>query len=336
MASVNLYEFVENPFTKEAKFNFKDYYETVYKGILFMDNIIDCEINILLDIISKTDDPFAKQLWSNVYKIAKKGRRIGLGFTALGDCIASMGLNFKDSEYFVEKMMQIKMEAELEATVDLGILKGSFHDFDISKEFIMTGIDIQGANKYYDFMLEQYPNIVNRMIKYNARRNVSTSTVAPSGSLSILASRIGTTSGIEPLFKALYIRRRKVNAGEKYDFKDPNTGELFQEYFVAHGGLKEFCRINSGTNFDSLSKEEQIACFEVSPYYKNQSEDIEWKDRLKIQSIIQKYTSSAISTTINLPETVSRDVVKNIYINAYESGLKGVTVKLMPRNKVIY
>ena len=94
MASVNLYEFVKNPFTKEAKFNFKDYYETVYKGILFMDNIIDCEINILLDIISKTDDPFAKQLWSNVYKIAKKGRRIGLGFTALGDCIASMGLNF--------------------------------------------------------------------------------------------------------------------------------------------------------------------------------------------------------------------------------------------------
>ena len=291
-----------------------------------MDNIIDCEVDILLQMVNKTDDKFSKQLWQNVYKIAKKGRRIGLGFTALGDCIASMNMNFKDSGDFIEAAMRVKMAAELDASIDLGIIKGPFHDFDISKEFIMTGIDIKGANKFYEFLLEEYPDAVNRMIKYNARRNVSTSTVAPSGSLSILASKIGTTSGIEPLFKALYIRRRKVNPSEQYDFKDPNTGEVFQEYFVAHGGLKEFCKIALNKDFDSLSKEDQYACFKMSPYYMNQAEDIDWQDRLKIQSIIQKYTSSAISTTINLPETISKDVVKNIYINAYESGLKGTTV----------
>ena len=301
-----------------------------------MDNIIDCEVNILLQMINKTDDKFAKKLWQSVYQIAKKGRRIGLGFTALGDCLAAMNINFKDSSEFMKAAMRVKMAAELDASIDLGIIKGPFHDFDISKEFIMTGLDIKGANKFYDFLLEEYPDAVNRMIKYNARRNVSTSTVAPSGSLSILASKIGTTSGIEPLFKALYVRRRKVNPSEPYDFKDPNTGEVFQEYFVAHGGLKEFCRIALNKDFESLSKEDQYACFKMSPYYMNQAEDIDWQDRLKIQSIIQKYTSSAISTTINLSSTIGKDVVKNIYINAYNSGLKGVTVKEMPRNRVIY
>jgi ribonucleoside-diphosphate reductase alpha chain len=181
LASINLFEFVKNPFTKEARFDFQDYYESVYKGILFMDNIIDCEVNILLQMINKTDDKFAKQLWQNVYQIAKKGRRIGLGFTALGDCLAAMNVNFKDSSEFMKSAMRVKMAAELDASIDLGIMKGPFHDFDISKEFIMTGLDIKGANKFYDFLLEEYPDAVSRMIKYNARRNVSTSTVAPSG-----------------------------------------------------------------------------------------------------------------------------------------------------------
>ena len=161
-----------------------------------MDNVIDAEIEYLQRIKADANDKSEEDLWDAVIKIAQKGRRIGVGFTALGDCLAAMNINFKDSSEFMKAAMRVKMAAELDASIDLGIIKGPFHDFDISKEFIMTGLDIKGANKFYDFLLEEYPDAVNRMIKYNARRNVSTSTVAPSGSLSILASKIGTTSGI--------------------------------------------------------------------------------------------------------------------------------------------
>ena len=292
-----------------------------------MDNIIDCELNYLERIIRESNDPFEKELWKKVQRIAMKGRRVGLGFTALTDCFAALGIDYKNSEAFLESLMDVKMLAELDASVDLGILKGSFEDFDLLKEFDLSSNKLsRGKNKYYQFMEKQYPQTVQRMILNNARRNVSFSTCAPSGSLSILASKMGTTSGIEPLFKALYVRRRKVSTGEKYSFKDPNTGELFQEYYVAHGGLKDYCNIVWKKDFDSLSKEEQQLCFVSSPYYKNQAEDIDWMDRLRIQSIIQKYTSSAISTTINLPANVDRNVIAQIYINAYDMGLKGCTV----------
>lgn len=326
MGSVNLYSFVKNKFTNDAYFDFENFYKTVYKSILFMDNIIDCEINYLSNIINTSNDNFEKELWSKAINIAKQGRRIGLGFTALGDAIAAMNLNFFDSKDFVDKIMSIKMESELNATVDLGILKGSFESFDINKEYNQSNMIVRGKNEFYRFIENKYPDIISRMIINNARRNVSFSTVAPNGSLSLLASKIGTTSGIEPLFKALYIRRRKVSENEEYDFKDPYTGEVFKEYYIAHGGLKEYCNIIYKLDFNTLTKKQQIEVFESSPYYRNQAEDLSWQCRLDMQEVVQKYTSSAISTTINLKESISKDVIKNIYINAYQKGLKGCTV----------
>lgn len=326
LGSVNLYSFVRNKFTKDAYFDFDNFYKTVYKSVLFMDNIIDCEISYLQNIINTSNDEFEKDLWNKAINIAKQGRRIGLGFTALGDCIAAMNMNFYDSKEFIESIMHIKMESELNATIDLGILKGSFESFDLNKEYNDSNAIIRGKNKFYRFIEKKYPSIISKMIVSNARRNVSFSTVAPNGSLSLLASKIGTTSGIEPLFKALYIRRRKVSINDPYDFKDPNTGEVFKEFYIAHGGLKEYCKIVFEKEFDDLIKKDQIEVFKSSPYYKNQAEDLSWQCRLDIQEIIQRYTSSAISTTINLPESVSKDVIKNIYINAYDKGLKGCTV----------
>ena len=324
LGSVNLYSFVKNKFRKNASFDYNKYYETVYNAILFMDNVIDAEIEYLQRIKADANDKSEEDLWDAVIKIAQKGRRIGVGFTALGDTIASMGLSFKESDDLVKKIMDVKMRAELDATIDLGYLKGSFGLFDLNKEYP----DNIPANDFYANMLKYYPNQIDRMKRLNTRRNVSTSTVAPSGSLSIIASKQGTTSGIEPLFKALYTRRRKVNATDKCDFVDPHTGERFIEFFVAHSGLIDFCKIKYDKDFNDLSKEEQIAVFNSSPYKDNEAESIHWEDRLRIQGIIQDRTSSAISTTINLHEKVDKSVVYNIYVNAYESGLKGLTVEL--------
>ena len=324
LGSVNLYSFVKNKFRKNASFDYNKYYETVYNAILFMDNVIDAEIEYLQRIKADANDKSEEDLWDAVIKIAQKGRRIGVGFTALGDTIASMGLSFKESDDLVKKIMDVKMRAELDATIDLGYLKGSFGLFDLNKEYP----DNIPANDFYANMLKYYPDQIDRMKRLNTRRNVSTSTVAPSGSLSIIASKQGTTSGIEPLFKALYTRRRKVNATDKCDFVDPHTGERFIEFFVAHSGLIDFCKIKYDKDFNDLSKEEQIAVFNSSPYKDNEAESIHWEDRLRIQGIIQDRTSSAISTTINLHEKVDKSVVYNIYVNAYDSGLKGLTVEL--------
>ena len=175
LGSVNLYSFVKNKFRKNASFDYNKYYETVYNAILFMDNVIDAEIEYLQRIKADANDKSEEDLWDAVIKIAQKGRRIGVGFTSLGDTIASMGLSFKESDDLVKKIMDVKMKAELDATIDLGYLKGPFGLFDLNKEYP----DNIPANDFYANMLKYYPNQIDRMKRLNTRRNVSTSTVAP-------------------------------------------------------------------------------------------------------------------------------------------------------------
>ena len=284
-----------------------------------MDDIIDLECKNVENIINHSDAKSEIELWNRVLEVARKGRRIGCGFTALGDTIAAMNLSFKDSHYLVESIMETKFKAELEASIDLAYLRGTFLDYDYNLEYP----EDKPSNQWYEFLINNYPKLVSRM-KELGRRNVSLSTVAPVGSGSLLTQ---TTSGIEPVFKTLYDRRVKVNAfDEKYDFVDPNTKEKFKVFTVAHKGFQKFCEITTGKKFNELSKSMINTLFKSSPYYNNEAADIPWQTRLEIQAIVQKYTTSSISTTINLASDVSRDIVKQIYLNAYKMGLKGVTV----------
>lgn len=315
LSHINLLSFVVNPFTSEAYFDFELFRKVAYQQVIFLDDVIELECKNILNIIEKSDSESEKNLWRRVYDTAQQGRRIGCGFTALGDTIAAMNLAFKDSHHLVEGIMETKFKAELEASIDLGYLRGPFLSYDSEKEH----------NDWYEFLFENYYDIHHRMAKLG-RRNVSLSTVAPVGSGSLLTQ---TTSGIEPIFKTFYTRRVKVNNfDEKYDFIDPNTKEKFREFIVAHKTFQKFCEIQTGKKFDEIPKGMINVLFKSSPYYKNEAADIDWKTRLEIQAIVQKYTTSSISTTINLASDVSKDVVKQIYLNAYKMGLKGVTVKL--------
>lgn len=318
LSHINLLSFVKNPFTSEASFDYELFRKVAYEHVIFLDDIIDLECKNVENIINHSDANSEKELWSRVLEAARKGRRIGCGFTALGDTIAAMNLSFKDSHYLVESIMETKFKAELEASIDLASLRGTFLDYDYNLEYP----EDKPSNQWYEFLINNYPKLVSRM-KELGRRNVSLSTVAPVGSGSLLTQ---TTSGIEPVFKTLYDRRVKVNAfDEKYDFVDPNTKEKFKVFTVAHKGFQKFCEVMTGKKFNELSKSMINTLFKSSPYYNNEAADIPWQTRLEIQAIVQKYTTSSISTTINLASDVSRDVVENIYLNADKMGLKGTT-----------
>jgi ribonucleoside-diphosphate reductase alpha chain len=125
-----------------------------------------------------------------------------------------------------------------------------------------------------------------------------------------------TSSGIEPVFMLSYKRRRKVNVHDKnsrVDFVDA-MGDSWQEFIVYHPKLKEWMDVTGETN---IAK---------SPYSGSTASEIDWKKRIELQSVVQKYTTHSISSTINLASDVTLEKVGDIYLEAWKKGLKGITV----------
>jgi len=336
LMALNLLSFVENPYTDEAYVDWVKLYEVAYEQQRLADDLVDLELEHISRILAKihSDEESNEvkrteiELWEKVYDVASAGRRTGCGFTALGDMLAALGVSY-DSEQgcdYIEKVMRTKMEAELDCTIDLAILRGSFEKWDYSKEFTSAfEDDCTGQNEFYKMIWEDFPVQAERML-LNGRRNVSWSTVAPTGSVSILTQ---TTSGLEPLFAPYYMRRKKVNPsdeGVRVDFTDQN-GDNWMEYAVMHPQFKQWMTAQTNGDWDENAPEDYIkAAFEESPWYNSCAPDIDWKKRVEIQAIIQKYTSHSISSTINLPNDVTKEEVAEIYIHSYNKGLKGVTV----------
>ena len=340
LIAVNLFSFVENPFTEKAYFNFEKFYEVNYEAMRLSDDLIDLELEHINRIINKIHlDPEPldiKQteldLWDKVKTTAMASRRTGLGFTALGDALAALGLKYDSGKALniVEQIMHIKMVSELDCTTDLAILRGAFEGWDKNKEFKHNDdADLEGMNDFYNFICDNFPKQAKRLYYYG-RRNVSFSTVAPTGTVSLLAQ---TTSGIEPLFQPFYIRRKKVNRDDKdarVDFTDQN-GDTWQEFPVLHQRFKEWIQLWKGDYMfdgskDAATKEELEQWFKESPWYGSTANDIDWIKRVRMQSIIQSYITHSISSTINLPEDVTEEEVSEIYLESWKQGVKGITV----------
>ena len=345
LIAVNLFSFVKNPFTKDAYFDFEEFYKVNYEAMRLSDNLIDLEIEHIDRIIDKIyndpeiDDIKARELelWLKVKETAQASRRTGLGFTALGDTLAALGLKYDSDESLdiIEKIMSKKMESELDCTIDLAILRGTFQGWDSNQEYNINSqydeydiehLNIKGKNDFYTFIANKYPNQAEKMIKYG-RRNVSWSTVAPTGTVSLLTQ---TTSGVEPLFMPFYMRRKKVNPNDenvRVDFTDQN-GDKWQEFPVLHPKFKDWIKsyMHLANNDFQYCKEDLQELFEKSPWYNSTANDIDWKKRVEIQSIIQKYITHSISSTINLPNDVKESEVSEIYLESWKKGLKGITV----------
>lgn len=313
LIAVNLYSFVEAPFTKQAKFNFDKFYRYTYEAQRLQDDLVDLELESIERIMNKIDtDPepdyvkdVERQTWQLLYDFGKRGRRTGLGFTALGDTLAALGLKY-DSETSIgtiDKIMAKKLEAEFDSSVDMAIERGKFADFEP---------DVEIQSEFVQMMEKEFPELYQRMMRHG-RRNISISTVAPTGTLSMLAR---TSSGIEPVFLLSYTRRRKVNPNSpnaQVSFVD-DMGDKWEEFTVFHPKLKNWMEISGEKNE------------EASPYYGSTANEIDWIKRIEIQAVVQKYVTHSISSTINLPSDVTLREVGDIYLEAWKKGLKGITV----------
>tara|TARA_Y100000782_G_scaffold114356_1_gene150290 strand:+ start:3711 stop:6290 length:2580 start_codon:yes stop_codon:yes gene_type:complete len=313
LIAINLFSFVKNPFTAKASFDFDKFYEVTYESQRLNDDLVDLELEAIERILGKMEnDPepdeikmVEKETWKLLYNTGKKGRRTGLGFTALGDTMAALGLSFDSDEAVgtIEAIMREKCKAEFDSSIDMSIERGSFDGFNP---------DIENTSEFVQMLETEFPELYKRMME-NGRRNISLSTVAPTGTLSMLAQ---TSSGIEPVFMLSYKRRRKVNNRDqkaKVTFID-ELGDAWEEFTVYHPKLKQWMDITGETDI------------EKSPYAGSTASEIDWIKRVEIQGVVQKYITHSISSTINLPTDVSVEKVGDIYLESWRHGLKGITV----------
>ena len=325
LLAINLYSYVENPFTPNAKFNFSKFKEHVMYAQRMMDDIIDLEMEKIETIIAKIEaDPETAEvkatelnLWKKIKDKTSQGRRTGVGTTAEGDMIAAMGLTYgtEEATKFSVEVHKTLALAAYRSSVMLASERGAFPVFDYKREV---------NNPFMNRLKEADSELYDLMVKYG-RRNIACLTIAPTGTTSILTQ---TTSGIEPVFLPDYKRRRKVNANDKevrVDFVD-ESGDAFEEYVVYHPKFITWMNINGIEVKDNYTQEQIDEIVAKSPYYKATSNDVDWLNKVKMQGAVQKWVDHSISVTINLPNDVSEDMVNKLYVEAWKSGCKGCTV----------
>ena len=325
LLSINLFSYVKNPFTKNASFDYDLFRKHVRLAQRIMDDIIDLELEKIELIMEKiSSDPESEEvkgaeqhLWRKIYDKSSKGRRTGVGITAEGDMIAAMGLTYGTPEatYFSTDIHKnIAVEA-YRSSVQMARERGKFSIYDSERE---------KDNPFINRIKGVAPDLYDDMLKYG-RRNIACLTIAPTGTTSLMTQ---TTSGIEPVFMPVYKRRRKVNPNDTnvhVDFVD-ESGDSFEEYIVYHPKFLTWMKINGIDTTINYTQQEIDELVQRSPYFKATANDVDWHEKVRMQGAIQKWVDHSISVTINLPNSVTEDLVNELYVEAWKSGCKGCTV----------
>lgn len=325
LLAINLFSYVDQPFTSKAKFNWDLFKQHIHAAQRIMDDIIDLELEKIDAILEKiAEDPEGDEikrtemnLWLNIQTKAKEGRRTGIGITAEGDMLAAMGLRYGSDEgtaFAVEIHKTIALEA-YRSSVITAKERGAFTIFDAARE---------KNNPFINRLKTADPGLYNDMMEYG-RRNIALLTIAPTGTTSLMSQ---TSSGIEPVFMPVYKRRRKVNPNDKdarVDFVD-EVGDSWEEYVVFHPRFKQWMEVNGHDLTKNYAQKDLDKLVELSPYYKSTSNDVDYLKKVKMQGEIQKWIDHSISVTINMPSDVTEELVGAVYMEAWKSGCKGVTV----------
>lgn len=329
LITYNLYGYVDNPFTKDAKFNFDKLAKHARIMGKLADDIVELEIEkiekILEKIANDKEDSKTKQVefevWSKIQNIAIVGRRCGIGITALGDTIAALGYKYgsKEGNIFAKVLQNFIRDKGIEVDIDLAKERGHFPIWNYSK-------DIQ--SKYINRWLNDptIPISIIKKYKKYGRRGIGLFTIAPTGTTSIMCkigNYFGTTSGIEPAFAISSSRRRKCNPDETPTYTD-EFGEKWLEMGNAiHPGLLEYCRINNLVT-DGIAKVDLCN----NPYYKATAHDIDPITKVQLQGMLQQYIDHSISCTVNMHKDSTKEQVADVLLAAWKEGCKGITVYL--------
>ncbi len=325
LLAVNLYSYVKNPFTANAYFDFDLFAEHIAKAQRIMDDIIDLEMEKIDTIMQKIEsDPepdevknTERHLWDKIRNKTLKGRRTGVGTTAEGDMIAAMGLKYGTPEAteFSVSVHRALAIAAYRSSVTLAVERGAFEIYDP---------ELEKDNPYIARLRDADPELYELMVKHG-RRNIACLTIAPTGTTSLMTR---TTSGIEPVFRPVYKRRRKVNPSDvdaHIDFVDEND-DAFEEYMVYHPKFLEWMRLNNIPLKDKYTQEEIDELVARSPYAGATANEIDWLEKVRMQGAVQKWVDHSISVTINLPNDVTEETVAKLYMAAWKAGCKGCTV----------
>ena len=328
LIAMNLYSYVDNPFTEQATFNMPLFRQHVQYAQRLMDDIIDLELEKIDRILAKIEsDPESenvkrveKELWNKIRRQSTKGRRTGLGITAEGDMLAALNIRYGSDEgnaFSTEVHKQLALAA-YRSSVNMAKERGAFPVYSCIKE---------GHNPFVRRIAQADPKLYDDMVRYG-RRNIALLTIAPTGSVSICTQ---TTSGLEPAFNVVYKRRRKVNPNDinisKSLVKD-TVGDMFEEYMVFHPKFMVWAETKGYTEeqLKAMDEKEIMALVEQSPYYKATAADTDYLKKVELQGSVQKWVDHSISVTVNLPADVSEQVVADLYMKAWECGCKGMTV----------
>lgn len=314
LISMNLLGFVQNKYTENSYFDFTEFKKYTKIAQKMMDNVIDLELEKIDSIITKIEnDPEDEEtkrvelnLWNKVRVACNNGRRTGLGITALGDTLAALGVVYgsEKSIEVVESIYKALALGAYESTIEMAKDRGSFPSYDYA---------IEVEHEYLSRVISNLSKEHQDMYKKYGRRNISLTTTAPTGSVSILTQ---TSSGIEPVFMLSYDRRKKINAAEgneSVDYVD-NMGDKWKVFTVYHHELKKWMEV---TGENDITK---------SPWFGGTANDIDWVSSVDMQAGAQKWVDHCISKTCNLPKDISEQVVADVYMRAWESGCKGFTV----------
>ena len=275
LIAMNLYSYVEDPFTENAHFNMPLFRQHVQYAQRLMDDIIDLELEKIDRILEKIEsDPedddlktVERNLWLKIRNQSLKGRRTGLGITAEGDMLAALNIRYGSDEgnaFSTEIHKQLALAA-YRSSVNMAKERGAFPAYSCIKE---------GHNPFIQRIRKADPKLYDDMVRYG-RRNIALLTIAPTGSVSICTQ---TTSGIEPAFNVVYKRRRKINPNDinisKSIVKD-SMGDQFEEYMVFHQKFVIWAETKGYTleQMQQMDEKEIMSLVEQSPYYKSTAAD---------------------------------------------------------------
>jgi len=326
LISLNLTGFIRDAFTRKANFHWESFTEHVHLAMQMIDNLVDIELELIKKIqaVCSTDDE--RELWQKLWQAGHDGRRTGLGTHGLADMLAQLGIKYDSQEAleFADDLYETLRNNSYMASIELAEKRGAFPAFDW---------EVEKDNEY----IQDLPDELKDRMAKTGRRNISILTQAPTGSVSIISkcgefNRHNISSGVEPVFRNWFTRRKKINAGDihtRVDYTDA-LGDNWQNFEVYHGNILNYFEKMHGADLsdltDNTTQEELTELMKELPDHFVTSDQVDWKFRVDLQGHSQHFLDHSISSTINLPKGTTSDVVGDIYLSGWRAGLKGVTV----------